>query len=77
MAMARCRQQAEWERTALLAAIGANPFRDTKKRKRPFAPNDFNPFAKRRLPKVEKEKIKISVECLKGLCKGGDRNSNH
>lgn len=75
--MARYRQRSEWERTALLAAIGANPFRDTKKQKRPFAPNDFNPFAERKIPKVDKAKIKISVECLKGLCKGGGRNTDH
>jgi hypothetical protein len=68
MAMAKGRQQAEWERTALLAAIGANPYRDAKKHKQPFAPADFNPFADRP-PKPEKTKIKISVECLKGLCK--------
>jgi hypothetical protein len=69
MAMAKGRQRAEWERTALLAAIGANPYRDPKKRKRPFAPWEFNPFADHRPPKVERAKIKISVECLKGLCK--------
>jgi hypothetical protein len=68
MAMAKGRQQAEWERTALLAAIGANPYRDAKKQKQPFAPADFNPFVDRP-PKPEKPKIKISVECLKGLCK--------
>lgn len=67
--MAKGRQRAEWERTSLLAAIGANPYRDVKKHKRPFAPQDFNPFADRQVPKVEKTKIKISVECLKALCR--------
>jgi hypothetical protein len=75
--MARCRQRADWERTALLAAIGANPFRDTQKRKQPFSADDFNPFAERKLPKVEKAKIKISVECLKGLCRGEGKNTSH
>jgi hypothetical protein len=70
MAMARSRQRAEWERTALLAAIGANPYRDPKKRKRPFQPWEFNPFCNGPPPEPEREKIKISVECLKGLCKG-------
>jgi hypothetical protein len=68
MAMARGRQRAEWERTSLLAAIAASPYRDPKKRKRPFEPWEFNPFAERP-PKPEKAKFKISVECLKGLCK--------
>lgn len=67
--MAKGRQRAEWERTALLAAIGANPYRDTKKHKKPFQPWEFNPFADRRLPTVEKTRIKISVDCLKALCK--------
>ena len=35
----------------------------------PFQPFEFNPFADRRPPKIEKTKIKISVECLKALCK--------
>jgi hypothetical protein len=73
MAMAKGRQRAEWERTALLAAIGANPYRDSKKRKKPFEPRDFNPFAERKLPQIEKHKIKISVECLKGFCKTDER----
>jgi hypothetical protein len=62
------RQRAKWERTALLAAIGANPYRNPQKRPKPFEPREFNPFAER-LPKVEKTKIKISVECLKPLCR--------
>ena len=68
--MAKGRQKAAWGRTSLLAAIGANPHRDPKKRKEPFRPEDFNPFRNGPPPKPEKTKIKISVECLKGLCKG-------
>ena len=34
-------ERAAWERTALLAAIGVNPYRDTKKHKKPFTPDDF------------------------------------
>jgi hypothetical protein len=70
IAMAKGRQRAEWERTALLAAIGANPYRDPKVRKKPFEPWEFNPFVDRKPPKIEKAKIKVSVECLKSLCKG-------
>lgn len=65
--MAKGHERAAWERTALLAAIGVNPYRDTKKHKKPFTPDDFNPFCDR-LPNVERKKLKISVSCLKGLC---------
>jgi len=66
--MAQGRQKAEWARTSLLAAIGANPYRDTKKRKKPYSPNDFNPFGDDK-PVAKKPKMKISVLCLKGLCR--------
>ena len=68
--MARGRQQAEWERTGLLAAIGANPYRCPKQR--PFTPDDFNPFAEA-LPRPNKTTIKIKVDCLKALCKEDKR----
>ncbi len=67
--MARGRQAAEWDRTALLAAIGANPFRDAKKHRKPFSPSDFHPFMDRKQSEPKEIKIKISVECLKGLCR--------
>ena len=67
--MAKGRQRAAWERTARLASLIASPYRDVKKHPKPFEPWEFNPFADRRPPKVEKPKIKISVECLKALCK--------
>jgi hypothetical protein len=70
--MAKGRQKAEWERTALLAAIGANPHRNVKKYKKPFLPNDFNPFADRKR-KPKETKIKISVDCLKTLCREGEQ----
>jgi hypothetical protein len=70
--MAKGRQKAEWERTALLAAIGANPHRNVRKHKRPFLPNDFNPFADRRR-KPKETKIKISVDCLKALCRESEQ----
>jgi hypothetical protein len=69
--MARGCQKAEWDRTSLLAAIGANPNRDPKKRQKPYEPWEFNPFRKGPPPKPERTKIKIKVECLKGLCEKG------
>ena len=69
MAMARGRQRAEWERTAQLSVLIASPNRNPKKHPEPFTMSEFNPCADRRPPPVENRKIKISVECLKGLCK--------
>jgi hypothetical protein len=71
MAMAKARQRAEWERTALLTAIVRNSYPLGGKRKKPFQPWEFNPFTKGPPPTVDKPKIKIKVECLKGLCKQG------
>jgi hypothetical protein len=66
--MAKARLRADWERTSLLAAIGANPHRDPKKRKKPYDPAEFNPFAAEGKPAKKKPKIKISVDCLRALC---------
>ncbi len=66
--MAHGRQKAEWERTALLAAIAANPYRDTDRRPEPFTAEEFNPFADQQVPRPEKRQIKLSVQCLKALC---------
>jgi len=65
--MARGRQRAEWERTAQLSVLLANPHRDAEAHPRPFEPWEFNPFADRKLPQVRKTEIKMSVKCLKGL----------
>ena len=75
MAMARCRQRSEWERTSLLAALVRNSYLFGGKRKKPFQPWEYNPFSKGPPPAPEKPKIKIKVDCLKGLCKGGGRKA--
>ena len=75
MAMARGRQKAEWERTALLAAIAANPYRDTDRRPEPFTADEFNPFADPQVPRPEKRQIKLSVQCLKALCEPAEGNA--
>jgi hypothetical protein len=74
MAMAKGRQRAEWERTSLLAAIARNSYHLGGKRKKAFQPWEFNPFTSGPPPAPEKTKIKIKVECLKGLCKAEGRN---
>lgn len=42
MALARCRH--DWGQTAQLLCLLANAHRDPQKRRRPFAPDDFNPY---------------------------------
>jgi hypothetical protein len=39
-----------WARTALLAALLAEPHRDRAKRKRPFTADDFNPHRRQHRP---------------------------
>lgn len=65
--MAKGRQRAEWERTAQVSALLANPNRDVKEHPEPFEPWEFNPFAEEKPPKVKKPEIKMKVDCLKGL----------
>jgi hypothetical protein len=72
--MAKARQKAEWERVSLLAAIVRNSYPLGGKRKRPFQSWEFNPFTKGPPPVPDKPKIKIKVDCLKGLCKTEGRN---
>ena len=71
MAMAKGRQRAEWERTSQMSVLIANPHRDVKKHPEPFEPWEFNPFAEGKPPRVKKPEIKVSVKCLKALCKPG------
>ncbi len=40
----------------------------TQKTPEPFEPWEFNPFAEEEPPKAKKPEIKMSVDCLKGLC---------
>lgn len=69
--MARGRQQAEWSRTSLLAAIVRNSYHFGKRK--PFEPWEFDPFANGKPPFAEKPKLKIKVDCLKVLCEPGIR----
>ncbi len=69
--MARGRQQAEWDRTAQLSVLIANPHRDVQKHPEPFEPREFNPFAGQTPPKVKRREVKMSVNCLKALCRPG------
>ena len=66
--MAKGRMRSQWEQTSLLAAIFANPYRDTEKHKASYQPWEFNPFETEPPASEPKKKIKISVQCLKGFC---------
>jgi hypothetical protein len=67
--MARGRQRADWARTSLLAAIMANPYRDSEEHPDPFKASDFDPFADNRAPRGKRPTLKMRVSCLKVLCK--------
>lgn len=41
--MATAKRRHDWKQTSMLLTIMANANRDTKKRKRPFHPDDFMP----------------------------------
>lgn len=46
--MAEGRGRAEWGRAASIMALVANVNRDARKRRKPFTPDDFNPYRERR-----------------------------
>jgi hypothetical protein len=69
--MAKGCQRAEWERTAQVSALLANPNRDTKEHPEPFEPWEFNPMADKKPPKAKKPEVKMRVSCLKWLCENG------
>ncbi len=73
--MAKGRQRAEWERTAQLSALLANPYRDTDEHPEPFEPWEFNPFADGKPTTAKNRDIKMKVTCLRGLCEGGRRRA--
>ena len=58
-----------WARTALLACVVANAARDPKKR-RPFTPDDFNPYADRSrhgdVIEVNRETVGLMREAFTG-----------
>lgn len=66
--MAKGRQRAEWERTAQVSALLANPYRDQEKHPKPFEPREFNPMTDQESPKAKKPELKMRVSCLKWLC---------
>lgn len=47
--MANEKRSHDWGQTSAQLALLANINRDPKKRSRPFHPDDFNPYAERRL----------------------------
>lgn len=66
--MAEGKIHRQWDQFASLMALIANCNRDPEKRRRPFSPDDFNPFAELR-KKVERatKRVKVGVEALKAF----------
>jgi hypothetical protein len=42
--MCEARQRTQWRRTSSILALLANQQRDPKKRRKPFTPDDFDPW---------------------------------
>jgi len=69
--MAEARARSEWAQTSSMMALVANVNRNPRRRRRPYRPDDFNPFAQ-----GSREGIALTPEnigLLKGLVAGRRR----
>lgn len=78
--MAEGREEREWSRTAVLLALVANVNRDTKKRPKPYTPDEFNPYSKKnrrkgsdavKLTKVQS--VQAVADVFRGMAAGAGR----
>ncbi len=60
--MAKGRLKAEWDQTGLMAAGIWNAIRDHKKRRRPFTPQEMNPYAEQVAAGNGKDKVALKAE---------------
>lgn len=67
--MAEARQQCQWRQTATIVAMLANTVRDPKKRKKPFTPDEFDPFNKASKAEPLPTDWKVLAATWKGLLK--------
>ena len=64
------RSEHQWDQTALLACLIANANRNPKKRRRPFAVEEFNPHTRRNAPRPKG--VKATPGLMAALfCPGG------
>ena len=57
--MADARRREAWSHTSFLLSMLANVHRNTKKKPRPYSPNDFNPFTNKSSHQTPKADIRI------------------
>lgn len=55
---------ADWESASLLACLLAEPYRDRKRRSRPYTPADFDPHAANRSGAAEEPIRRVGMEEL-------------
>ena len=65
--MAEARQRHDWSMASGIMCLIAEIHRDPRRRSRPFAPADFDPFA----PGTREHRLPGSIEDLKVLLRGG------
>lgn len=80
--MAEGREEREWARTSALLALVANVNRDTKKRPKPYTPDEFNPYSKKNrnrrkgsdAVKLTKEQsVQAVADVFRGMAAGAGR----
>lgn len=72
--MAEGASRERWSRTSSLMCLLANAFRDEKKRKKPFAPRDFNPWeGGSKVLKSDVRSVKELKPVLKRVFNAGER----
>jgi hypothetical protein len=62
--MAEAKRQHDWNVASTIMALMAEMNRDRKKRRRPFKPEDFNPYAESR-PTVIKSTVKQVAQAMR------------
>ncbi len=65
--MAESRAKERWAHTSSVMALIAETNRNPKKRGRPFAPDDFNPFARKRKRKAGSSLTAANIDALQVL----------
>lgn len=67
--MAEARSEFEWTLTANLLSMIANTARDPKKHRKPFSPDDFNPYSEKisdRVIEITKENVWMMRKAFTG-----------
>jgi len=66
--MAEGRLQAAWAQTSSLMALLASIHRDPKKRRRPYTPDEFNPYSKKHKHRLaSKKELAFARQLFEGI----------